>query len=469
MRLSSALLLATGSGLLMSSGGCGAPAPYDPGTVTCAQVQKIFDSHCAISGCHASSGSPATFAGDLDLTAAQMGPCSINTAASQDPSRMRIAPGSADASYLMCKVDPACNRYSGAAMPIGAPLSTQEIETLRAWINQGAAGCTPGVCSSTPTGGADTTAPTFAGATTATSAPNSITVSWNAASDSVTAAAQMVYLLYQSTTPGGESYTNPSFTTVPGATSYTVGKLPINSKYYYVVRARDGAGNIDTNKVEVNATTPAQSDMQAPAFSGVQSAAVSGSSITLQWNAATDNVTAAGQIVYLVYQASSAGGQAYATPTYTTAPGATSFVVSGLAANTTYYFVVRAQDGAGNIDANTKESSAKTASLSFAGQVQPILTANCGGAACHSGNKPAQGLDLGSAAASYAALVNVASAQCTTTKRVLPSQPTMSYLIWKLQGSGTCFTGSRMPKGAPLSAADMGTISAWIASGAPNN
>jgi hypothetical protein len=45
----------------------------------------------------------------------------------------------------------------------------------------------------------------------------------------------------------------------------------------------------------------------------------------------------------------------------------------------------------------------------------------------------------------------------------------MSYLIWKLQGSGACFQGSRMPKGAPLTAAQIATVSGWIAAGAPNN
>jgi hypothetical protein len=45
----------------------------------------------------------------------------------------------------------------------------------------------------------------------------------------------------------------------------------------------------------------------------------------------------------------------------------------------------------------------------------------------------------------------------------------MSYLMWKLQGSGPCFTGSQMPKGTPLSAAQINLISSWITAGAPNN
>ena len=45
----------------------------------------------------------------------------------------------------------------------------------------------------------------------------------------------------------------------PGATGFNVGKLAISTKYYFVVRAQDLAGNIDTNKIEVNATTLATS------------------------------------------------------------------------------------------------------------------------------------------------------------------------------------------------------------------
>jgi hypothetical protein len=58
--------------------------------------------------------------------------------------------------------------------------------------------------------------------------------------------------------------------------------------------------------------------------------------------------------------ASSAGGESYATPTKTVT-GATTTAVGGLTPNTTYFFVVRAKDAAGNQDANTSEKSAKTA------------------------------------------------------------------------------------------------------------
>lgn len=315
----------------------------------------------------------------------------------------------------------------------------------------------------------DTMPPSFAGATSATSSPNSITLSWAAASDNVSPAAQITYLVYQAATAGGETYNQPSFTTAPGATSFSIGKLPIRTTYYFVVRARDEAGNLDSNKVEVSATTPATSDMMAPTFAGLASASASGSMINLSWNAATDAVTASAQMVYGIYQATSPGGQNFNTPTYTTAAGQTSYAVSGLVPGQTYYFVVRAQDQAGNIDSNKVEKSATPAAPSFKNDVVPILTGNCANAGCHNNRNPAEGLDLSSATMAYAGLVNVGSTQCTANKRVVPSQPDQSYLVWKLEGTGPCFSGSRMPKGTPLSAAQIATIRGWILSGATNN
>jgi hypothetical protein len=79
------------------------------------------------------------------------------------------------------------------------------------------------------------------------------------------------------------------------------------------------------------------------------------SSYTLTWAAATDPVTPSSQIVYDIFVATSPGGENYATPTYTTSPGVTSFVTPGLAHSGTVYFVVRARNAAGREDTNTVE------------------------------------------------------------------------------------------------------------------
>jgi hypothetical protein len=97
----------------------------------------------------------------------------------------------------------------------------------------------------------------------------------------------------------------------------------------------------------------------------------------------------------------------------------------------------------------------------FAGVIQPIFTASCG---CHGGAEPAQGLSLAEGSA-YAALVGVASTQQPDLLRVQAGAPDASYLIHKLEG--TAAVGVQMPFGGELAAAQIDTIAAWIAAGAP--
>ncbi|HEX9730177.1 MAG TPA: hypothetical protein VGA37_16905 [Gemmatimonadales bacterium] len=104
--------------------------------------------------------------------------------------------------------------------------------------------------------------------------------------------------------------------------------------------------------------------------------------------------------------------------------------------------------------------------------VQPILTANCALSGCHAaaGGGPAQGLNLSDGLA-YAGLVDVDAVEAPM-KRVRPFQPDSSYLLHKLNGTAGTVGGidTRMPLGrAPLSAAQIGIIRAWIQDGAQNN
>jgi hypothetical protein len=128
----------------------------------------------------------------------------------------------------------------------------------------------------------------------------------------------------------------------------------------------------------------------------------------------------------------------------------------------------RAPDGGRTPDASRTPDGPPP--VSFASQVQPILNQNCAG--CHqnaTGIMAPKGLDL-SAGHAYANMVGVAAVECTGGKlRVMANQPTQSYLINKVQGTGMC-AGGRMPLGgAALSAADIATMTTWITQGAPNN
>jgi uncharacterized protein (TIGR03118 family) len=94
---------------------------------------------------------------------------------------------------------------------------------------------------------------------------------------------------------------------------------------------------------------------------------------------------------------------------------------------------------------------------------------------CHNGTPSstrADGLpgiqNLTTAANSYAALVNVASLEVGTLKRVSPGDATNSYIIQKLEGTAT--SGARMPFGGPyLTPAQIDQFKSWINAGAANN
>jgi len=116
--------------------------------------------------------------------------------------------------------------------------------------------------------------------------------------------------------------------------------------------------------VAVTGSAQAKSRGQPPSFAGLKSATTcipgpvrlgETTSYHLRWDAAKDKRTRSRRIVYKVYQATASGGEDFSAPTYTTAPGATSFDTPKLPVEDTFYFVVRARDRAGNEDTNTVE------------------------------------------------------------------------------------------------------------------
>jgi hypothetical protein len=75
-------------------------------------------------------------------------------------------------------------------------------------------------------------------------------LTWNPATDNRTRQNQIVYYIYIATTPGGEDFNNPYNWTPSGATSFDTDPLPTDQTFYFVVRAKDRAGNVDSNTVE---------------------------------------------------------------------------------------------------------------------------------------------------------------------------------------------------------------------------
>src|SRR6266545_3709392 len=105
----------------------------------------------------------------------------------------------------------------------------------------------------------DHTPPSFAGlksATTCIPGPigggrtTSYNLSWDPATDDISPSRKIVYDVYQADTSGGEDFSTPTYTTPAGATSFATPPLSTDTYFYFVVRARDRAGNSDSNTVE---------------------------------------------------------------------------------------------------------------------------------------------------------------------------------------------------------------------------
>lgn len=95
---------------------------------------NIFSVNCALSGCHAGA-SPQQ---GMNLSEGQAFSNIVNVRSNEVPSLFRVEPGNPEDSYLFMKITGATG-IVGSRMPLGrSPLSSEEIETIRQWIEDGA-------------------------------------------------------------------------------------------------------------------------------------------------------------------------------------------------------------------------------------------------------------------------------------------------------------------------------------------
>src|SRR5947207_8121696 len=138
-------------------------------------------------------------------------------------------------------------------------------------------------------------------------------------------------------------------------TTYRDTGLTGATSYSYRVRATDAAGNLSGYSAVASATT---SDSEPPSGPGtLTAAAVSGTEIDLSCGAATDNVGVTG---YRVERCQGAGCTAFTK--FGTLIAGTTFADTGLATNTSYSYIVRAQDAAGNMGVYSNVAGAITLS-----------------------------------------------------------------------------------------------------------
>ena len=191
--------------------------------------------------------------------------------------------------------------------------------------------------------------------TTPPSAPGDLTVSdvkSNAATFHWTAASDNVGVVRYEINRGGNV-----LKVVDGNTlSATVDTLTANTSYDISVGAFDAAGNASQQSNVVTFTTPGSGDTQPPTVPGnLRSTGVTANSVSLAWNASTDN---SGSIAgYDVYQGS----------TKVASTGSLTATVTGLTANTEYTFTVKARDPDGNASGASNAVTVRTATTGAGG------------------------------------------------------------------------------------------------------
>lgn len=206
--------------------------------------------------------------------------------------------------------------------------------------NSNQAGATPQVAAPTPTPTPATQLPATPANLTASAGYGQVSLSWSTATGAAS------YNIYRSTTNGGP-YT--SITNV-AATSYVNSGLISGTTYYYAIKAKNNIG-LSAYSNQASATPI---ELAAPAN---LTATAGSAQAVLSWSAG------AGATGYNVYRATTIGGPY----TFVTDVVATNYLGTGLTNGASYYFVVKAKNGA-VLSVNSNEAA--TTPIAAPGAVQ---------------------------------------------------------------------------------------------------
>ena len=157
---------------------------------------------------------------------------------------------------------------------------------------------------------------------------NSVTLDWDASIDNVGVVA---YDIYRDAVQID--------TVSASTTTYQDSSVAAGETYDYLVEARDAAGNTASSAVEVTTPDPPPPDTEPPSAPGnLLATDVQFDSVTLDWDASTDNV---GVVAYDIYRD--------AVQIDIVSASTTSYQDLTVAPTTTYQYEVRARDLAGNV------------------------------------------------------------------------------------------------------------------------
>lgn len=176
---------------------------------------------------------------------------------------------------------------------------------------------------------------------------NSVELTWNASTDNVGVKGYQIFR-------NGEM-----IDTVPG-THFIDKKLQPSTEYSYTVKAIDAAGNVSKESTALTVKTTVETpDTEAPTQpKGLHSMRTTASSVDLMWSPSDDNI---GVDHYDIYRETEGAMKKIATS------NTTSYLDKNLLANTTYKYVVKAVDVAGNesVQSDIFTITTKTESASY--------------------------------------------------------------------------------------------------------
>src|SRR6266542_2112963 len=172
---------------------------------------------------------------------------------------------------------------------------------------------------------------------------NSVTFSWDASTDNVGVVAYDVF------------HDGQSIKSVSGSTLSTSFTVFANVTWGLYVQARDAAGNVSQASDTVEITPPpCEVDNQPPTAPTNLTGSASGTTVTLNWGAATDNV---GVTAYDIFRGGTLAG------TVTGNPPPTTFNDAGLIPATNYSYFVVARDAQNNVSPHSNQISVTTGQI----------------------------------------------------------------------------------------------------------
>jgi chitodextrinase len=214
--------------------------------------------------------------------------------------------------------------------------------------------------------GGDTQAPSVpANLTAPSTTASSISLAWTASTDNVGVTG---YQILRAPGASGGTFAQIATSTT---NSYVNTGLTASTTFRYQVRAVDAAGNASAVSNTVTAATQAGGggDVTPPTAPTNLAATTTTTSASLTWTASTDNVGVTG------YQILRAPGASGGTFTQIATSTTNSYVNTGLTANTTYRYQVRATDAVGLVSpvSNTVTVTTQTGGTGGGCSVTPTV------------------------------------------------------------------------------------------------